>query len=295
MTLARTVRAVLRGAPPHWVGDGFFVSNVFPTGNDLQNALSPFFLLDYQPPLAFAPDPNAATRTRGIGAHPHRGFEAVILSWEGAIAHHDSEGNAGIVGPGDVQWMTAASGVLHKEHHEAGFAAHGGTLHMAQLWVNLPRAHKMGKPGYQSFRAGDVGEVILEGGAGRVRVIAGSFRGVRGPARTFTKIDLWDVELARAGRLDLEFPERENVGLFVVRGAVTIAPAGQAAGPGELVVFANDGDAFAVSATCDAHFLLMNGEPIDEPAVQYGPFLMNSDEELRQAVADYEAGKFGTL
>jgi redox-sensitive bicupin YhaK (pirin superfamily) len=289
VTKPRIVRAVLRGPARHWVGDGFYVSNMFPAGNAIGNALSPFFLMDYHPPHTYPP----TDQQRGVGAHPHRGFETVTIAWEGAIAHHDSEGNAGIVGPGDVQWMTAAAGILHKEYHEQSYARRGGPMHMAQLWVNLPRAHKMSKPAYQPIRARDMGVVSLEGGQGTVRVIAGEFRGARGPARTFTKINLWDVTLAAGARLETAFPARENAGILVVEGSVRACE--HAAAAGDLVLYANEGEAIAIEPTAAAHLLVMSGEPIDEPAVQYGPFLMNTEEELRQAIADFAAGKFGHL
>jgi redox-sensitive bicupin YhaK (pirin superfamily) len=290
MSSERKISGVFHGGEFHWVGDGFRVANYFPSGNDIGQKLSPFLLMDYHPFHNYPP----TKQLRGVGPHPHRGFETVTIAWQGTIAHHDSDGNAGVIGPGDVQWMTAASGILHKEYHEQAFAERGGPMHMMQLWVNLPRAHKMEPPRYQPILASEMATVELEEGAGVVRLIAGQFRGVRGPARTFSPINLWEIVLHPKGRLELSFPPRENAALLVLDGNVTINGHVEAT-ENQLVLFANEGQDIQLRASSGARVLLLNGEPIDEPVVQYGPFVMNTTEEIRQAITDYKGGKFGKL
>ncbi|HKE15922.1 MAG TPA: pirin family protein [Kofleriaceae bacterium] len=285
----RSIDGIHRAPPLHWVGDGFRVAGYFHAIPDAVRKLSPFLLLDYHPPYDYAP----TSTPRGVGVHPHRGFETVTLAWQGSVAHHDSAGGGGIIGPGDVQWMTAASGVLHKEYHEAGYARTGGPFHMAQLWVNLPAAHKMDAPRYQALLAGQMGIVALPGGAGEVRVIAGEYRGVRGPARTFTPIDLHDVRLATGGALPLSFPAPHTAAVLVMKGAIEVQ--GRTGREGDLVLFARDGEQIAIEARADAHLLVLSGLPIDEPVVQYGPFVMNSQREIVQAFGDLERGAFGQL
>jgi redox-sensitive bicupin YhaK (pirin superfamily) len=274
----------------HWVGDGFRVAGYFSSIPNAVKRLSPFLLLDYHPPFDYSP----VTRPRGVGVHPHRGFETVTLAWQGSVAHHDSSGGGGVIGPGDVQWMTAASGILHKEYHEQSFAQSGGTFQMAQLWVNLPKAHKMDAPRYQGITAERMGQVTLPNDSGSVRVVAGEFQGVKGPALTFTPIDVLDVRLNAGGKVDLSFPAHHNVAILMMQGSVTIndrAPATLH----DFVVFDNDGDQIALVANGDAHLLVLSGEPIDEPVVQYGPFVMNTEREILQAFADFNGGKFGYL
>jgi redox-sensitive bicupin YhaK (pirin superfamily) len=254
--------------------------------------LSPFLMLDYHPPYAYPPSP----KPRGVGVHPHRGFETVTIAFQGSVAHHDSAGGGGVIGPGDVQWMTAASGVLHKEYHEQKFSREGGTFHMAQLWVNLPRKHKLDPPRYQALVSDRMGAVTLPDGAGTLRVIAGEYRGVRGPAETHTRVDLYEVRLEAGGKVELEFPARHNLALLVMSGEVKLhARSGATAGENDFVVFDNVGERVVVEATRGAHLLVLGGEPIDEPVVQYGPFVMNSEREIMQAFADFSSGKFGEL
>lgn len=274
----------------HWVGDGFRVAGYFSAIPDAVEKLSPFLLLDYHPPYVYAPTP----RPRGVGVHPHRGFETVTLAWQGSVAHHDSTGAGGVIGPDDVQWMTAASGILHKEYHEAAFARRGGTFHMAQLWVNLPRAHKLAPPGYQPLVAAQLGRVPLERGGGVVRVVAGEYQGVRGPARTFSPINVYDARLEAGGVLPLAFPARQTLAVLVMQGEVLVN-GGRRAKADDLVVFARAGEQVHLEATRAAHLLVLNGEPLDEPVVQYGPFVMNSRWEIRQAIEDFNAGRFGHL
>ncbi len=215
---ARTVAGVFASTPFHWVGDGFHVSTYFPRPSLPADRVSPFLLMDYGPPQEFAP---LSQGQRGVGWHPHRGFETVTVAWEGSVAHRDSAGNSGIIGPGDVQWMTAAAGILHEEYHEREFARRGGRMHMMQLWVNLPKKHKMAPPGYQPLASKDIPVVQLPGGMGTVRVIAGEFSGARGPARTFTPLALLDVHLAARGRLTRTLPEKHNAMAIVTSGTVS--------------------------------------------------------------------------
>ena len=287
----RKVAGIYRGAGFHWVGDGFRVTNYFPSSNDLAEKISPFILLDYHPPYYYAPTKDG---NRGVGTHPHRGFETVTLAFEGSVAHHDSAGHAGVIGPGDVQWMTAASGVLHKEYHDRAFAQAGGNMHMMQLWVNLPKAHKMDAPRYQSIAAAQVGTVALPGNSGVVRVIAGEYNGAQGPAKTFTPVNLFDIRLKANGRVPLSFPAHENTAVMVLAGEVNINEKTKATAL-DFVLFENEGEDIVVEAQTDAHLLVLNGEPIDEPVVQYGPFVMNSEQEIRQAFADFRNGAFGHL
>jgi redox-sensitive bicupin YhaK (pirin superfamily) len=287
----RSVNGIYRGAGFHWVGDGFRVTNYFPSSNDFGRKISPFILLDYHPPFAYPPSEN---RRRGVGSHPHRGFETVTIAFAGSVAHHDSGGNSGVIGPGDVQWMTAGSGVLHKEYHEEAFARAGGDLHMAQLWVNLPRSHKMTAPRYQSITDSQVGVAKLPDDAGVVRVIAGEYNGVRGPAMTFSPVSLFDVRLAPQGRVPLSFPAQENASILVISGSVRINGKTDASAL-DFVLFENDGNEIVIEAQTAAQFLVLHGTPIDEPVVQYGPFVMNTEAEIRQAFADFKSGAFGHL
>lgn len=285
----REVEGVYRAPGLHWVGDGFRVAGYFSAIPNAVEKLSPFLMLDYHPPYDYAP----ADQPRGVGVHPHRGFETVTIAWQGSVAHHDSAGGGGVIGPGDAQWMTAASGVLHKEYHEAEFTRRGGTFHMAQLWVNLPKAHKWDAPRYQAIEAGTFGEATLPDGAGKVRVLAGEFRGVKGPAKTFTPIAVYDVTLSERGGVDLDFPADHNVGLLIMKGDATVNGTGVT--EGDFVVLENDAERVRVEASGDTQLLVLSGEPIDEPVVQYGPFVMNTPEEIRDAFRDLSAGKFGHL
>lgn len=277
--------------PPglHWVGDGFRVHGYFSAIPNAARRLSPFLLLDYHPVYAYSP----TDRPRGVGVHPHRGFETVTMAWEGSVAHHDSTGAGGVIHPGDAQWMTAASGILHKEYHEASFSRRGGPFHMAQLWVNLPKSHKMSAPRYQAIEAAEMGLVTLPDGKGSVRILAGEHEGVRGPAKTFTPVTVLDVRLNAKGAVDLRFAPRDNVGLLVMKGAIDLG--GKEAKMDDFVVFDHAGDRVHIEAKADAHLLVLGGEPIEEPVVQYGPFVMNTVGEIQQAIRDFADGRFGTL
>jgi quercetin 2,3-dioxygenase len=287
--VTKEVLGVYRPGSAHMVGDGFPVRNLFPS-NDLDRQVDPFLMLDYAGPQYFEP----TDHPRGVGEHPHRGFETVTIMYQGAVAHRDSAGNAGVIGPGDVQWMTAASGVVHEELHEKQWAKQGGTLHAIQLWVNLPRAQKMSTPRYQTILNADISKVELEGGAGRLRVIAGTAQGQKGPAHTVTPIELYDLELVAGHRAELNLPDGHNTSIFVVQGLVSVNGS-RDAGEAELFVCRRNGSLVAIEAKSDSRILLMSGEPIDEPIARHGPFVMNTKAELVQAVNDYQAGKMGHL
>lgn len=284
----RSVEHIFPTPPPHMVGDGFRVHNFFPSGpiRD-QHRMSPFFMLDYGSKIEFPP----SDTPRGVGVHPHRGFETVTIAYHGRIAHHDSAGNHGIIGQGDVQWMTAASGVLHKEYHDLEYAKKGGPFQMVQLWVNLPAANKMSPPKYQEILHANMGIYQLE--AGTVEIIAGEYKGVKGPASTFTPMHLYNVKLRKNGEAVLKFPAHYNTALLVIEGAALVN--NQLASLDQFVLMANDGEAFEISASDNTTLLVLSGEPINEPIAAYGPFLMNKREEIEQAIRDFNMGKFGTL
>jgi len=285
----KTVAQVYRHGSAHMVGDGFPVRNLIP-GDGVGEQLSPFLLLDYAGPAHFPP----TDTPRGVGEHPHRGFETVTIVYEGMVAHRDSTGNAGVIGPGDVQWMTAASGIVHEEMHEKQFAKKGGTLHAIQLWVNLPKAFKMSKPGYQTLLNEEIPAVDLEDGAGRLRVIAGELRGMKGPAKTFTRIHLYDLRVKAGHRADVTVPAGFNTAVFVLQGEIAIngsRPVKEA----ELARLDKAGERITVEAKSDATLLVLSGEAINEPIARYGPFVMNTQDELAQAVNDYRMGKMGHL
>ena len=273
----------------HWVGDGFPVRSMF-TYDTLGKHISPFLLLDYAGPMKFEP----AQKPRGVGEHPHRGFETVTIVYEGEVEHRDSTGAGGKIGPGDVQWMTAASGILHEEFHSHDFTRKGGTLELVQLWVNLPAKDKMAAPGYQTLLDADIPVVTLPGNAGKVRVIAGEYAGHRGPAHTFTPIDAWDVRLNQGHNTEFVVSPGRTLALIVLRGTVQ-ANGAQVAREMQMVLFDRVGDTISVQANSDAVLLLLSGEPIDEPIAGYGPFVMNSEEEIRQAVTDFNSGRFGRM
>jgi hypothetical protein len=271
------------------VGDGFPVRNLFPS-NDLDRAVDPFLMLDYAGPRHFPP----TDHPRGVGEHPHRGFETVTIMYEGAVAHRDSAGNAGVIGPGDVQWMTAASGVVHEELHETQWAKQGGMFRAIQLWVNLPQAHKMSAPRYQTLLNADIPAVTLDHGAGRLRVIAGTFQGHQGPARTFTPVELYDLQLRAGARFELTLPDGHSTSIFVLEGRVSVNGTA-VAGEADLVVSKRQGSLLVLEASQDSRLLIMSGQPIDEPISRYGPFVMNTKAEIVQAVEDYQAGRMGHL
>lgn len=273
----------------HWVGDGFPARTLF-SYNTLGQHLSPFLLLDYAGPAQFAP----SAKARGVGQHPHRGFETVTIVYQGEVEHRDSTGSGGKIGPGDVQWMTAGSGILHEEFHSREFTRSGGTLEMVQLWVNLPAEDKMSAPGYQTLLDADIPAVALPSGAGKVRVIAGAYQGQHGPAHTFTPIDVWDVRLNAGRAAEFLVPQGRTLALIVLHGTVLVNGS-QVASEAQMVLFDRSGDEIALEANSDAVLLLLGGEPIAEPVVGYGPFVMNSEEEIHQAFADFNSGRFGQM
>jgi quercetin 2,3-dioxygenase len=286
--VAKDVTGVYRPGSQHMVGDGFPVRNLFPS-NDLDREVSPFLMLDYAGPQYFTP----TEHPRGVGEHPHRGFETVTLVYEGKVAHRDSAGNAGVIGAGDVQWMTAASGVVHEEFHEQEWAKEGGTFRAVQLWVNLPRAHKMTAPRYQTIMDGDIPAVELAGGTGRLRIIAGAYQGHQGPARTVTPVELYDVQLQARARVALSLVPGHNAAMLLLEGRATVN--GREMGEADLAVLTREGSQVTIEAFDQARLLIMGGEPIEEPIARYGPFVMNTKAELIQAVQDYQGGRMGHL
>ena len=285
----KRLESVLRSRPTHWVGDGFPVKSMISPQDPPQHT-SPFLLLDYAEPYEFA----ASDKPRGVGEHPHRGFETVTIAYQGEIDHRDSAGNAGSIGAGDVQWMTAASGVVHEELHGADFTKRGGAFEMIQLWVNLPKAHKMSAPRYQEMHKDQIPVVDLPNGAGTLRVIAGEAFGSKGPAETVTPVNLWDLSLSKGAKTDLELPDSSTTLLLVLSGTIGIGD-GDKAGPGELARFSRDGTHVTLEALEDARAVLLNGTPIDEPVVAHGPFVMNTREEISEAISDFQNGKMGRL
>ncbi|MGY3943681.1 pirin family protein [Aeromonas tecta] len=274
---------------PHWVGDGFPVRSLF-SYHSHGKALSPFLLLDRAGPADFEP----ANSPRGVGQHPHRGFETVTIVYKGEVAHRDSTGQGGTIGPGDVQWMTAAAGIMHDEFHSEVFTQTGGTLDMVQLWVNLPAKHKMSAPGYQAIRSDKIPLHPLADEAGSVRIIAGDYAGQTGPARTFTPMNVWDVRLNGGARVLLPAVDGWNTAIVVLKGSVRVNDQ-EEAGEAQLVLLDSRGSDIQIETREDAVLLLLSGEPIDEPIVGYGPFVMNSQEEINQAIDDFNRGRFANI
>lgn len=285
----KKVLGIYTSPKQHWVGDGFPVRSLF-SYDSLGKHASPFLLLDYAGPTDFTP----ASRRRGVGQHPHRGFETVAIVYKGEVEHRDSTGSGGVIGPGDVQWMTAASGILHEEFHSDEFTRKGGTLEMVQLWVNLPAKDKMAAPGYQTILDSDIPSVELADGAGRVRVIAGDYEGHHGPAKTFTPMDVWDLRLQQGHATELIMQEGRMLALVVLHGTVLVN--GQhIAREAQLVLFDRADTNLSVEANSDATILVLSGEPIEEPIVGYGPFVMNTQAEIQEAVTDFNTGRFGRM
>lgn len=286
----RAIENIFKGPESHMVGDGFKVSQYLPAGVESMERLSPFLLLDYHAPHYYAP---SSTRL-GVGAHPHRGFETVTIAYDGKVEHHDNKGNHGIIGPGDVQWMTAASGIMHKEYHETEFSKNGGILHMIQLWVNLPKDKKMIEPKYQPLLKEDMGTFELDNNQGEVSIIAGEFEGVKGPASTFTNINIYNVNLRNYGKIVLREPGDFNTGILVLKGEVKVNE-NKICKETDFILFENmEGIISVESITEDALFIVLSGEPINEPIVSYGPFVMNTMEEIYEAYEDFRNNKFGT-
>lgn len=287
----KNIEIIVAPGAPHFVGDGFRVHNFIPSGYHLDmQRMDPFIMMDYNSKFYFPP----SEKPRGVGVHPHRGFETVTIAYQGRVAHHDSSGGGGVIGEGDVQWMTAASGVLHKEYHEEGFSKAGGDFQMVQLWVNLPAKDKMSKPKYQAIKSTEMGKVALPNNDGSVEVIAGAYRGIKGPASTFTPVSMFNARLNQGASTDFSFPEHYNTALLVIEGSITVN--GKEKAPADhFVLFENKGESFTITADEDAVVLVLSGEPINEPIAAHGPFVMNTREELMQAFNDFNQGKFGYL
>ncbi len=285
----KKVLGVNKPGSNHMVGDGFPVRNLFPS-NGLEREVDPFIMLDYAGPTHFTP----STKPRGVDQHPHRGFETVTIAYQGAVEHRDSAGNSGVIFPGDVQWMTAASGVLHEEKHEKQFTKKGGIFEMIQLWVNLPAAKKMSKPGYQAITKEQIPVIAFSTG-GHVRVIAGDFNGTKGAAETFTPVNLWDVILKAGERVELPLPVGHNTSIVLRKGDVTINGDTALKGEALIATLSPEGDTVTLEATSDTALVVLTGEPINEPIASYGPFVMNTREEILQAVQDFNSGRFGQL
>lgn len=285
----KTLMGIHQAPGAHWVGDGFNVRSLF-TYNNHGRSLNPFILLDRAGPNEFAP----TTYKRGVGEHPHRGFETVTIVYKGEVAHHDSTGEGGVIGPGDVQWMTAASGILHEEYHSEDFAKSGGTFDMVQLWVNLPAKDKMSQPGYQHITSETIPTVKLGDSIGEMRVIAGNYEGHQGPAKTFTPLDVWDFQLKANAKVMIPVKEGRRVGLVVLHGELMLDN-GASLYDAELAIFDKAGSSLEITATKESVVLLLSGDEIEEPIFGHGPFVMNTREEIMQASIDYMQGKFGKM
>ncbi|WP_051609314.1 pirin family protein [Fodinicurvata fenggangensis] len=283
----KTLRNIIHPPDGHWVGDGFPVRSLFSYHGDTK-AISPFLLFDYAGPHTFPPKEGAP---RGVGEHPHRGFETVTIVYDGEVSHRDSSGGGGTIGPGDVQWMTAGGGIVHEEFHSSGYSKSGGPFRMVQLWVNLPAKDKGVPPSYQAITDGEIPLVPFEGG--RARIIAGAFGDTKGPARTFTPVNLWDVRLDAGAETVLPLPAGHNSMVAVLSGHVTID--GKGCGEAEIAHLSTDGEGVKLQADGESMILVLTGEPIDEPVVGYGPFVMTSKDEIREAIEDFQSGRFGQM
>lgn len=287
----KKVLGIYSSPRPHWVGNGFPVRSLF-SYDTLGQHVSPFLLLDYAGPAEFKPAGTPGER-RGVGTHPHRGFETVTIVYKGEVAHQDSTGSGGVIGPGDVQWMTAASGILHEEFHSPAFTQQGGTLEMVQLWVNLPARDKMAAPRYQGIVDAQIPSVALPEGAGSVRVIAGNYDGNTGPAQTFTPINVWDVRLGQGKEAALTLPPGHTAAVVVLHGTVLVN--GEVVHEAQMALLEREDDGLRLEANSDATLLVLSGEPINEPIVGHGPFVMNTQAEIATAINDFNAGRFGRI
>lgn len=287
----RNIEVVVPPRQAHYVGDGFRVHNFIPSGYRLDmKRMDPFIMMDYNSKFYFPP----SDAPKGVGVHPHRGFETVTIAYKGRVAHHDSSGGGGVIGEGDVQWMTAASGVLHKEYHEETFSKEGGEFQMVQLWVNLPAKDKMSKPKYQAIANDKMAIYDLPDNAGKVEIIAGDYKGVKGPAETFSPVFMMNAKLNAGGKADFSFPKINNTTLLVIEGSILVNGSEKVA-TDHLVLFENNEEDFTIEATENAVVLILSGEPINEPIAAHGPFVMNTQQEIVQAFEDFNLGKFGYL
>jgi len=288
----KSIEAVLPPDNLHFVGDGFRVYGILGRKEPLSmKRMSPFLLLDYAPVHYFPPNNGAP---RGVGPHPHRGIETVTIAYKGKVEHNDSTGAGGIIEEGGVQWMTSGSGILHKEYHEKNFSKKGGEMQMVQLWVNLPTKDKMTTPKYQNLNNKDLSKVELENNVGSIDIIAGEYEDHKGPAASFSPLSLFNVKLKKGKGTSFSFNENHNTGLLIIKGSVTVNNS-EKAPTNHFVLFKNKGKEFTLRADEDAVVLVLSGEPIDEPIASYGPFVMNTDEEIRQTIDDFNSGKFGYL
>lgn len=286
----KTVERIITPPPTHWVGDGFKVHGFFPNHILSGKRMSPFYLLDYNSKHEFPP----STNLLGVGSHPHRGFETVTIAYKGKVQHHDSFGGGGIIGEGDVQWMTAGSGILHKEYHEEEFNRQGGVFQMVQLWVNLPVKDKITMPKYQAITNAEMGRFQLPDNGGEVEIIAGEFNGTKGAATTFSPVHLYNVKPKKGVSLTLNLPENYTTAIVMIEGQAKFN-GNEIAPVNNLVLFNNDGENINIEAEEDSVMLVMSGEPLNEPIAAYGPFLMNTQAEIQQAFEDFQSGKFGYL
>ncbi|KIA98583.1 short-chain dehydrogenase [Flavobacterium sp. KMS] len=287
----KKIEQVLTPPAPHMVGDGFRVHNFIPYGKGMSmERMSPFIMMDYNSKFYFSP----TDELRGVGVHPHRGFETVTIAYKGKVAHHDSSGNSGVIGEGDVQWMTAASGILHKEYHEEQFSKEGGDFQMVQLWVNLPAKDKMTKPKYQGIINSEINKHKLPNNDGIIEVIAGEYNGTPGTATTFTPVNLFNAKLNKGATTTFNFPANHNSALLVIEGSIRVNDSGNVPAD-NFLLFANEGEEFTIKASEDSIVLILSGEPINEPIVAHGPFVMNTQEEIIQAFDDVNMGRFGYL
>jgi len=289
-TKYRAVEGVYSPANTHMVGDGFKVMNFFPNGKGFEERMSPFFLLDFNAEVNFPP----SEISRGVGVHPHRGIETITFAYKGSVAHHDSAGNSGVINPGDVQWMTAGGGVLHKEYHEKTFDQKGGAFEMVQLWINLPKQHKMTPPKYQSILHSNKPKIDLPKNMGSIHVVAGEYQGTKGIASAFSPLHIYDFHLNPDGEVTFSLPGSFNSAILVIDGGIrvnenTVVP------ENHYVQFKNEPGEIHIKASKKSILLVLSGEPLNEPYVSYGPFVMNTEAEIRQAIEDYNAGKFGFL
>ncbi len=282
-------RIIKRPDQPGMVGDGFRVYNFIPRADISQRRISPFLMLDFGAEFNFSP----TEKLRGVDVHPHKGFETVTIAYKGSVAHHDSAGNSGIINPGDVQWMTAGAGILHKEYHEKEYSKKGGPFEMVQLWVNLPKKDKSATPHYQAITADKMGKVQLPDNSGVVNVIAGDYNGVKGPAFTYTPVNLFDIKLNKDGEANVTVPATHNAALLIVNGSVEVN--GAKAAQHSFVLFKNEGEQIQIKADENAVVLLLSGEPINEPIASYGPFVMNTQAEIYEAIEEFQNGKYGVL
>lgn len=285
----RGVEGVLPPTNTHMVGNGFKVMNFFPNGRGFEERMSPFFLLDFNAEVSYPP----SDISRGVGVHPHRGIETITFAYKGGVEHHDSKGNHGIIGPGDIQWMTAGGGVLHKEYHEQTYLKKGGAFEMLQLWINLPKKHKMAPAKYQSIVHSSKPKVVLPNNMGEVYVVAGEYQGVKGVASTYSPVHMYDIHYSAHADFSFSLPGNYNTGILVVDGAITVND--HKVPENHFVQLKNEAGEIHIKASKKGILLVLSGEPLNEPYVNYGPFVMNTEEEIHQAIEDYNAGKFGFL